>query len=138
MLYNVIILYTTLLENLKRHCYVPVSTVFLLVLLLSRCITNYNHFIIHFSDDGNSAADPGAVKTNIMREIPSVISGIAFMGLKLLGILQSPENGIHSILDAALAPPVSISSYMQNMVEFANQNMLSLSLLHLMTHRKHH
>ncbi|XP_059662082.1 short-chain dehydrogenase TIC 32, chloroplastic-like isoform X2 [Cornus florida] len=51
-----------------------------------------------------SAADPGIVKTNIMREIPSCLSQVAFLVLKLLGLLQSPENGVHSILDAALAP----------------------------------
>ncbi|XP_062095806.1 uncharacterized protein LOC133801576 [Humulus lupulus] len=51
------------------------------------------------------AADPGAVKTNLMREVPSCISHVAFVVLNLLGLLQSPENGISSILDAALAPP---------------------------------
>ncbi|KAL5556178.1 hypothetical protein UlMin_038414 [Ulmus minor] len=52
-----------------------------------------------------TAADPGAVQTNIMREVPSHISQIAITVLKLLGLLQSPENGVSSILDAALAPP---------------------------------
>ncbi|KAL7142529.1 hypothetical protein ABFS83_08G129700 [Erythranthe nasuta] len=51
------------------------------------------------------AVDPGAVKTNIMREIPWCFSWMAFKVLKLLGVLQSPENGVCSILDAALAPP---------------------------------
>ncbi|KAI5670774.1 hypothetical protein M9H77_11138 [Catharanthus roseus] len=50
-------------------------------------------------------ADPGAVKTNIMREIPSHISQIALLSLRILGILQSPDIGVRSILDAALAPP---------------------------------
>ncbi|KAK9266904.1 hypothetical protein L1049_027163 [Liquidambar formosana] len=51
------------------------------------------------------AVDPGVVETNIMREIPSCLSHVAFIVLKLLGLLQSPEIGISSILDAALAPP---------------------------------
>ncbi|KAL6344593.1 hypothetical protein AAG906_002498 [Vitis piasezkii] len=51
------------------------------------------------------AVDPGAVETNIMREVPSCISHMAFMVLKLLFLLQSPEKGVSSILDAALAPP---------------------------------
>lgn len=54
-----------------------------------------------------SAVDPGAVKTNIMREIPSCISQMAFIALKLLGLLQSSEAGVCSIVDAALASPVS-------------------------------
>ncbi|XP_020551295.1 dehydrogenase/reductase SDR family member on chromosome X-like isoform X2 [Sesamum indicum] len=51
------------------------------------------------------AADPGAVKTNIMREIPSCVSQMAFIVLKFLGLLQSSKTGVCSILDAALAPP---------------------------------
>ncbi|KAK3002033.1 hypothetical protein RJ639_022544 [Escallonia herrerae] len=51
------------------------------------------------------AVDPGAVKTNIMREVPSCLSQVAFLILKLVGLLQSPENGVCSVLDAALAPP---------------------------------
>ncbi|KAK4343206.1 hypothetical protein RND71_039022 [Anisodus tanguticus] len=51
------------------------------------------------------AADPGVVKTNIMREIPSCLSWLAFYVLKLLGLLQSPEVGIGSVVDAVHAPP---------------------------------
>ncbi|PSR93465.1 Dehydrogenase/reductase SDR family member on chromosome X like [Actinidia chinensis var. chinensis] len=51
------------------------------------------------------AVDPGAVKTNIMRELPTCISYVALLVLKLVGLLQSPENGVRCILDAALAPP---------------------------------
>ncbi|KAK8572130.1 hypothetical protein V6N12_028192 [Hibiscus sabdariffa] len=54
-----------------------------------------------------SAADPGFVKTNIMREFPSYLSNLAFQVLRILGLLQSPEDGVSSILDAALAPPDS-------------------------------
>ncbi|KAL2494586.1 Uncharacterized protein Fot_38343 [Forsythia ovata] len=61
------------------------------------------------------AVDPGAVKTNIMREIPSGISQMSYIVLKILGLLQSPENAVCSILDAALAPPVSIA-YPNNML----------------------
>ncbi|KAK9986417.1 hypothetical protein SO802_031368 [Lithocarpus litseifolius] len=51
------------------------------------------------------AVDPGVVETNIMREVPSCLSCVAFTVLKLLSLLQSPEKGIRSVLDAALAPP---------------------------------
>ncbi|XP_031114374.1 dehydrogenase/reductase SDR family member on chromosome X-like isoform X1 [Ipomoea triloba] len=51
------------------------------------------------------AVDPGAVKTNIMRELPKCISQLAFFTLRLLGLLQSSEEGVCSILDAAFAPP---------------------------------
>lgn len=54
-----------------------------------------------------SPADPGAVETNIMRELPPCLSRLAFMVLRFLHLLQSPESGVDSILDAALAPPVS-------------------------------
>ncbi|KAH9686420.1 NAD(P)-binding Rossmann-fold superfamily protein [Citrus sinensis] len=57
------------------------------------------------------AADPGVVKTNIMREVPSFLSLMAFTVLKLLGLLQSPEKGINSVLDAALAPPETSGVY---------------------------
>jgi hypothetical protein len=52
------------------------------------------------------AVDPGAVKTNIMHELPSYIQVIAFCGLKILGLMQSPEDAAESVIDAALAPPV--------------------------------
>ncbi|XP_021690273.2 uncharacterized protein LOC110671948 isoform X2 [Hevea brasiliensis] len=58
-----------------------------------------------------NAADPGAVQTNIMREIPSCLSHVTFVLLKLLGLLQSPNNGVSSILDAALAPPETSGVY---------------------------
>lgn len=51
------------------------------------------------------AADPGFVKTNIMQEVPSHLSQIAYLVLRILGLLQSPESGISSIIDAALSPP---------------------------------
>ncbi|KAF3631479.1 Rossmann-fold NAD(P)-binding domain-containing protein isoform 2 [Capsicum annuum] len=57
------------------------------------------------------AADPGVVKTNIMREIPSCLSCLAYYVLKLLGLLQSPEVGIDSILDAVHAPPETSGVY---------------------------
>ncbi|KMT06486.1 hypothetical protein BVRB_7g156630 isoform C [Beta vulgaris subsp. vulgaris] len=58
-----------------------------------------------------NVADPGAVKTNIMRDLPQCLSQLAFAVLKLLGILQSPEKGVSSILDAALAPPETSGMY---------------------------
>ncbi|CAA0827554.1 NAD(P)-binding Rossmann-fold superfamily protein [Striga hermonthica] len=51
------------------------------------------------------AVDPGAVETNIMREIPPCLSRMALLGLKLLGLLQSSEIGVHSLVDASLASP---------------------------------
>ncbi|XP_048439671.1 dehydrogenase/reductase SDR family member on chromosome X-like isoform X1 [Pyrus x bretschneideri] len=57
------------------------------------------------------AVDPGVVETNIMREVPSCLSGLAFIVLKLLGLLQSPEIGVSSILDAALSPPETSGVY---------------------------
>lgn len=54
-----------------------------------------------------SVADPGVVQTNMMREVPASLSCLAFFVLKRLCLLQSPESGISSIIDAALAPPVS-------------------------------
>ena len=49
------------------------------------------------------------METKIMREVPSCLSFVAFTVLKLLSLLQSPEKGIRSVLDAALAPPVSFT-----------------------------
>lgn len=54
-----------------------------------------------------SVADPGVVQTNIMQEVPAILSCLAFSVLKRLRLLQSPQSGINSIIDAALAPPVS-------------------------------
>lgn len=58
-----------------------------------------------------NVADPGAVKTNIMREVPSCLSKLAIIVLKLLGLLQYPEDGINAILDAALTPPETSGIY---------------------------
>ncbi|KAL1830832.1 hypothetical protein ACET3Z_000483 [Daucus carota] len=57
------------------------------------------------------AVDPGVVKTNIMREIPSCLSESAFLVLRVLGLLQPPEVGVTSIVDAALSPPEASGSY---------------------------
>ncbi|KAI3694336.1 hypothetical protein L1987_77300 [Smallanthus sonchifolius] len=57
------------------------------------------------------AVDPGAVKTEIMREVPWFISQAAFVSLRFLGLLQSPKAGVSSILDAALAPPETSGLY---------------------------
>ncbi|CAH9087273.1 unnamed protein product [Cuscuta epithymum] len=57
------------------------------------------------------AVDPGAVKTNIMREIPSWISQLSYAALKILGMLQAPEDAVGSILDAALSPPETSGVY---------------------------
>lgn len=64
-----------------------------------------------------SAADPGAVKTNIMREIPSSVTTMAFTAMKLLGVLQSSETGASAIVDAALAPPVSTQGHLGLLID---------------------
>ncbi|XP_058195373.1 uncharacterized protein LOC131311809 [Rhododendron vialii] len=51
------------------------------------------------------AVDPGVVKTNIMRDVPTCLRYVAFLVLNLLGLLKLPESGVRSIVDAALAPP---------------------------------
>ncbi|RRT70845.1 hypothetical protein BHE74_00036288 [Ensete ventricosum] len=57
------------------------------------------------------AADPGAVATNIMRELPPSLKRLAFLVLGFLQLLQSPEIGVDSIIDAALAPPEASGRY---------------------------
>ncbi|CAM6089226.1 unnamed protein product [Calypogeia fissa] len=50
------------------------------------------------------AADPGIVKTNIMRELPSWLEWFAHFVLRLVGLLQGPSTGANAVIDAALAP----------------------------------
>lgn len=45
-----------------------------------------------------------------MREFPAILTWLALFVLKHLRLLQSPEHGVNSIIDAALAPPVSVLS----------------------------
>lgn len=56
-------------------------------------------------------ADPGVVKTNIMREVPAYLARVAFTILRLLRLLQLPKDGVNSILDAALASPETSGVY---------------------------
>ncbi|KAJ4894534.1 NAD(P)-binding Rossmann-fold superfamily protein [Raphanus sativus] len=53
--------------------------------------------------DKRRAADPGFVKTNLMREYPKYVSAFAFLCFKTIGLLQTPDEGARSSLDAALA-----------------------------------
>jgi hypothetical protein len=53
------------------------------------------------------AVDPGTVKTNIMRELPSWLEVVAHFVLTILGLLQQPQTGAAAVIDAALAPKVS-------------------------------
>ncbi|EOA20857.1 hypothetical protein CARUB_v10001194mg [Capsella rubella] len=73
------------------------------------------HRQLRIIDDSNHvsviAADPGFVKTNIMRELPSCITSMAFLGFRIIGILQSPDAGAESIIDAALSAPERSGSY---------------------------
>ncbi|KAL2634563.1 hypothetical protein R1flu_006042 [Riccia fluitans] len=50
------------------------------------------------------AADPGIVRTNIMRELPSSLVSLTFFILSVLGLLQDPYDGSRAVVDAALAP----------------------------------
>ncbi|XP_019437391.1 PREDICTED: dehydrogenase/reductase SDR family member on chromosome X-like [Lupinus angustifolius] len=58
-----------------------------------------------------TAADPGVVQTNIMQEVPASLSCLAYFALRHLRVLQSPECGASSIIDAALAPPGTSGVY---------------------------
>ncbi|KAF9605555.1 hypothetical protein IFM89_017574 [Coptis chinensis] len=53
--------------------------------------------------------DPGAAETKIMREFSWHVKSVVFTVLKCCGFLQSPEDGAICIIDAALAPPVSLA-----------------------------
>jgi hypothetical protein len=50
------------------------------------------------------AADPGAVASNILREMPHFLVKLSNLVLMLLTLLQSPTAGAASVVDAALAP----------------------------------
>ncbi|KAL5145632.1 Dehydrogenase/reductase SDR family member on chromosome X [Glycine soja] len=73
-------------------------------------VTSFTHravfVLLHIS-----VADPGVVQTNLMREIPAILSWLAIYVLKRLRLLQSPECGVDSIVDAALAPPGTSGAY---------------------------
>nr|XP_011467058.1 PREDICTED: probable CCR4-associated factor 1 homolog 11 isoform X2 [Fragaria vesca subsp. vesca] len=53
-----------------------------------------------------NAVDPDVVETKMMREFPPCLSSLAFKILRSC-LLQSPEVGIGSILDAVVAPPLA-------------------------------
>lgn len=78
---------------------VSCSKVEVLILCLSSLFPFYREL--------HRAADPGAVKTSIMREVPPHVAQLAYTSLRYMGLLKSPESGIDSVIDAALAPPVS-------------------------------
>lgn len=50
------------------------------------------------------AADPGAVSTNILREVPNWLAQLSRVVLSLLGLLQLPSTGASAVLAAATAP----------------------------------
>ncbi|XP_024366412.1 uncharacterized protein [Physcomitrium patens] len=50
------------------------------------------------------AADPGAVSTNILREVPSWLAHLSSIVLSLLGLLQPPKSGASAVVAAAMAP----------------------------------
>ncbi|ESQ41576.1 hypothetical protein EUTSA_v10013899mg [Eutrema salsugineum] len=73
------------------------------------------HRRLRLTDDSHHvsaiAADPGFAKTNLLRDFPTYIAAMAFLGFKILGLLQTPEEGAESIVDAALAPPEISGAY---------------------------
>ncbi|KAG6558295.1 hypothetical protein Mapa_000045 [Marchantia paleacea] len=50
------------------------------------------------------AADPGIVRTNIMRELPNALVSFTYFVLSILRLLQDPSDGSEAVVDAALAP----------------------------------
>jgi hypothetical protein len=46
-----------------------------------------------------------------MRELPECLSRFAFLVLRFLKLLQEPGTGVDAVLDAALAPHVSLPFY---------------------------
>ncbi|KAL0888678.1 hypothetical protein Bca101_012661 [Brassica carinata] len=73
------------------------------------------HRQLRLADDSHhvsvAAVDPGAVKTNIMHELPSYIQVLAFWSLKILRLMQSSEEAAESVIDAALSPPEVSGKY---------------------------
>ncbi|XP_020265263.1 dehydrogenase/reductase SDR family member on chromosome X-like isoform X2 [Asparagus officinalis] len=76
----------------------------LYLLLFSYELHRQLHAVDSSSTISVNFADPGAVETRIMRELPQCLSQLAFTILRCLFLLQSPEDGVRSIVDAALAP----------------------------------
>ncbi|KFK25830.1 hypothetical protein AALP_AA8G167400 [Arabis alpina] len=73
------------------------------------------HRQLRLTDDSHHvsviAADPGLAKTNLMREFPKYIVSMVFATFRVLGLLQSPDKGAESFVDAALAPPETSGAY---------------------------
>ncbi|CAN7141912.1 unnamed protein product [Brassica rapa subsp. narinosa] len=73
------------------------------------------HRQLRLTDDSHhisvAAVDPGAVKTNIMHELPSYIQVLAFCSLKVFRLMQSSEGAAESVIDAALASPEVSGTY---------------------------
>ncbi|KAF8090199.1 hypothetical protein N665_0483s0037 [Sinapis alba] len=67
------------------------------------------HRQLRLKDDSHHvsviAADPGFVKTNLLREFPKYSSASAFLFFKVIGLLKTPDEGSESSVDAVLAPP---------------------------------
>ncbi|CAN8300081.1 unnamed protein product [Cochlearia groenlandica] len=100
------------LSTLKRYPYPKAYEYSKLCLLL---FSYELHRQLRFTDDSNHvsviAADPGFAKTNIMHEYPSYVTAITFVCFKIIGLLQSPDKGAESIVDAALATPETSGAY---------------------------
>lgn len=57
------------------------------------------------------AADPGIVRSNIFREVPSWFSSCIFTCLRCTWLLHTPSNGCRPVVDAALASPTASGKY---------------------------
>ncbi|KAK8948987.1 hypothetical protein KSP39_PZI006245 [Platanthera zijinensis] len=112
---------TSLKLDYKLFCHAPTSAKYpfaqvyeyskLCLLLFSYELHRRLHAETPSSNISIIAVDPGVVQTRIMREIPVSLSRLAFAVLKFLHLLQSPEVGVSSIVDAALAPPKTSGEY---------------------------
>lgn len=71
-----------------------------------------------------------------MRELPPSLKRLAFLVLGFLQLLQSPEIGVDSIMDAALAPPVSFID-VSVMDHLFIQKKLVFTICYVFCSRKH-
>ena len=60
-----------------------------------------------------------------MRELPECLSWFAFLVLRFLNLLQEPDIGVGSVLDAALAPHVSLSFYPAKLSSFTRNDAIA-------------
>ena len=66
-----------------------------------------------------------------MRELPFYISRFSIFVLRILHLSQPPEIGVSSIIDAALAPPVSFTYTSLNLEIIT---LKTITMLHFLGH----